>query len=87
MPRPRRRSPLGRLLELPPRLLFGAVVIVVQVIIFAVRFLSPRMFLLLCAVVAVVILSYPRLDTIGRLIMLAAALMLAFAAGSLQTRR
>lgn len=87
MRRPRRPS-LGRwLLEAPLRLLFGLVTIVVRVIIFIRRLVPISLLLLLCALVPLVGFSLRRLDSTGAWLLLAAALALAFAAGSLRTRR
>jgi hypothetical protein len=87
MRRPRRPSLGHRLLEAPLRLLFGLVTIVVRIIIFVRRLVPLSLLLLLCALVPLVGFSLRRLDSTGAWLLLAAALALAFAEGSLRTRR
>ncbi len=87
MRRPRQRSILRWLLELPLQLLFGVGMILVKLIIVLRRCLPASLILLLCALVPLVGFSLHRLDGIGSWLMLAAALMLAFAAGAMRTKR
>ena len=87
MLRPRRRSILGWLLELPLRLLFGVGMLLVQLIILMRRFLPASLLLLICALVPLLTFSLGRLDRVGSWLMLAAALMLAFSAGALRNKR
>ena len=87
MRRPRRRSILRSLLELPLRLVFAIGIIMIRLIIAVRRVLPASLLLLLCAVVPVVGFSLRWLDGAGSWIMLGTALMLAFAAGSLRNKR
>ena len=87
MRRPRRRSILRSLLELPLRLVFAIGIIVIRLIIAVRNFLPVSLLLLLCAVVPVVGYSLQWLDGAGSWIMLGTALTLAFAAGSLRNKR
>ena len=85
----RRRDPstLRLLLELPLRLLFAAALIVIQAIILVRRVLPASLVLLLCALLPLIGFSMRWLEGAGSWLMLAAALMLAFAAGALRPRR
>ena len=85
----RRRDPstLRWLLELPLRLLFAAALIVIQAIILVRRVLPASLVLLLCALLPLIGFSMRWVEGAGSWLMLAAALMLAFAAGALRPRR
>ena len=87
MRRPRRRSGLGWLLEIPLRLVFAIAMLIVRVIILVRRFLPASLLLLLCALLPLLV-SFGQLDAdnLGSYIMIAAALILAFAAGALRGR-
>ena len=85
----RRRDPstLRWLLELPLRLVFAAALIIIQAIILVRRVLPASLVLLLCALLPLVGFSLRWVEGAGSWLMLAAALMLAFAAGALRPRR
>ncbi len=85
--RSRRPSVLRGLLELPLRLLFAVGLVLIQTIILMRRLLPASLLLLLCALLPLVGFSLRWLDGTGSWLMLAAALMLAFAAGSLHRKR
>ena len=87
MRRARRPSILGGLLELPLRLLFAVGVLVIQVIVLVRRVVPASLILLLCAILPLVGFSLRWLDGAGSWLMLGAALMLAFAAGTARGRR
>ena len=87
MHRPRQRSILHWLIELPMRLLFGVGYIVVRLIVVLRRFLPASLILLICALIPLLGFSLQRLDRAGSWIMLGAALMLAFAAGATRSKR
>jgi uncharacterized membrane protein YoaK (UPF0700 family) len=83
----RRPSMLRELLELPLRLIFAICVVLVQVILLVRRILPASLVLLLCALLPLLGFSLRLLEGMGSWLMLAAALMLAFAAGALRNRR
>ena len=85
----RRRDPstLRWLLELPLRLLFAAALIIIQAIILVRRVLPASLVLLLCALLPLIGFSMRWVEGAGSWLMLAAALILAFAAGALRPRR
>ena len=87
MRRTHRPSLVRSLLELPLRLVFGVGIVIIRAIVLVRRLLPASLLLLLCAVVPLIGFSLNRLDGLGSWLMLAAALMLAFAAGSLRARR
>ena len=87
MGRPRRPN-FGRwLLELPWRLTFGVGIFIILIIIFVRRFVPASLILLLCALLPLIGFSLRWLEGAGSWLMLAAAIMLAFAAGSLRGKR
>lgn len=85
--RAQRPSALRRLLELPFRILWVICLVAIRTLIFVRRFVPASLLLLLCAMVPIAGLSLRWLDGLGSWLMLAAAIMLAFAAGSLRGRR
>ncbi len=84
MRRPRRRSIVSWLFELPLRLVFALGVAAVRLIILMRRCLPASLLLLLCALVPLIGFSFTQLEGLGSWIMLASALGLAFAAGTLK---
>ncbi len=87
MRRPRRRSILSWLLGLPLRLVFAVGMIAVHLIVIVRQVVPASLLLLLCALLPLLGFTLRgRLDGLGSWIMLAAALMLAFAAGALRGR-
>lgn len=84
MRRPRRRSMVSWVLELPLRLLFALGVAIVRLIILVRSCLPASLLLLLCALIPLIGFSFTQLEGLGSWIMLAAALGLAFAAGTLK---
>ncbi len=87
MSRARRPSALRWLLELPLRIVWTIGLLAIQTLIFVRRFVPASLLLLLCAMLPIVGLSLRWLDGFGSWLMLAAAIMLAFAAGSLRGKR
>jgi hypothetical protein len=87
MHRARRPSILGALLELPLRLLFAIGVLAIKVIVLVRRVVPASLILLLCALLPLIGFSMRWLDGTGSWLMLGAALMLAFAAGTARSRR
>ncbi len=85
--RSRRPSVLRGLLELPLRLLFAVGFIIIKTIILVRRLLPASLLLLLCALLPLIGFSMRWVEGAGSWLMLAAALMLAFAAGALRPRR
>ena len=84
MRRPRRPSIVSWLLELPLRFLFALGVAAVRLIFLMRQCLPASLILLLCALVPLIGFSFTNLEGLGSWIMLAAALALAFAAGTLK---
>jgi len=68
------------------RLLFGVGIIIIRSIIIVRRFVPASLLLLLCALLPLIGFTLHRLDGIGSWLMLAAALILAFAAGTVRKR-
>ena len=87
MRRERRPSLLRGLLELPLRLLFAIGILLIQTIVLVRRVLPASLVLLLCALLPLIGFSLRWLDGAGSWLMLAAALMLAFAAGAVRSKR
>jgi hypothetical protein len=87
MHRARRPSVLGGLLELPLRLIFAVGVVAIKVIVLVRRVVPASLLLLLCALIPLIGFSLRWLDGTGSWLMLGAALMLAFAAGTARNRR
>ena len=87
MARPRRPSLLRWLLELPLRLLFAIRLNIITIIILMRRLLPASLLLLLCALLPLLGFSLRWFDGAGSWLMLAAALILAFAAGSLHRKQ
>ena len=87
MSRAQRPSILRSLLELPVRIVFAICILAIRTLIFVRRFVPASLLLLLCAMLPIAGLSLRWLDGLGSWLMLAAAIMLAFAAGSLRGRR
>lgn len=87
MHRAPRASILGGLLELPLRLLFAVGILVIKVIVLVRRVVPASLILLLCALLPLIGFSARWLDGAGSWLMLGAALILAFAAGTARNRR
>jgi hypothetical protein len=84
---PRRPSIVRELLEFPLRLFFGVGILIIQGIVLVRRILPASLVLLLCAVLPLLGFSLRVLDGLGSWLMLAAAMMLFFAAGAVRSKR
>ncbi len=81
---PRRRSILQRLLTLPLWMAYALLSMAVGIVVFVSRFVPGSLQLLLLALVPVFIFTQPWVNDLWKGMMIAAALMLAFAAGALR---
>ena len=86
MRRPRRPSIPQLLIELLFRLVFGIGMLLVRLIILLRRLLPAPLLLLIVALVPLIIIFFDQRDNYLNWLILAAALGLAFAAGSLKSR-
>jgi len=84
---PRRHSFFRELLEFPLRLFFGMGILIIQGIVLVRRILPASLVLLLCGVLPLLGFSLRVLDGLGSWLMLAAAMMLFFAAGAVRSKR
>lgn len=75
------------LLNLPFLLLWNIGYIIVRVLLFMSRWVSPGLLLLLLIIVPLLGFSLPRMDRVGSYVMVVAAVALAFIAGQRSRRK